>query len=417
MRPRRGSGLSWVWGVLLAAVTIVACSSESGAVAPPTAAETATVVSVTETAIPSTIPSPTATPEPLPTGTHTPPAAQVVEVCPTVPQVTPFYSLAYFGDLALLGWDAIYADAVEGYWLQSLRGRERILVPDIPGQTTVTLSPDGRWLAFSRYVGSTKQIWVGEMPEGNRFQVDTLGLDVFYVRWTRDNQLVLYVVVDIPRGEPVSWPAAVVDPFSAQAERLPPPVEGYYWKLIDPDPLTKMAIVVLDEPGADTWALYDIRSGELKRLFPVQGSMLSAWSPNGRMVAFADNGLRIYEAPHMMLWAEPLRRGPDVGYTVVNLSWSPDGSQLAFQLYWWAEEARPGEPEAGVYVYDLQSHTLRYYCWDLENLTDFAWSPDGHYLAVYTDEPPVIYLLEVATGRRTGPEIGGLGLVGWSYLP
>ncbi len=114
-----------------------------------------------------------------------------------------------------------------------------------------------------------------------------------------------------------------------------------------------------------------------------------AWSPDGRYLAFirsADDECGLYRIP--ALGGSEKRLTTCAGRTVVDLTWSPDGSELAYS----ASDGR-GEPFS-IYSFSLEERVT-------SRLTQPAVASGGDYYLTFTDDGRrIAFIRESAPGLR-----------------
>ncbi len=154
-------------------------------------------------------------------------------------------------------------------------------------------------------------------------------------------------------------------------------VAGFDW-----NPDSKRLLLVLAEENAHPIYLADIETGGLHP-FSGQEGRSAVWSSNGTRVAVAsDEGILLLDGDGAMVRA--LTTGP-----AHALAWSPDDERIAFL-------AGPGGGQTGssLWVVDVASGALHPRA--PADVVDYAWSPDGVYLAYVTGnlagQPPILYL-------------------------
>ncbi|MBW8011821.1 MAG: hypothetical protein FVQ83_11385 [Chloroflexi bacterium] len=69
---------------------------------------------------------------------------------------------------------------------------------------------------------------------------------------------------------------------------------------------------------------------------------------------------------------------------IMELAWSPDGSQLAFA-------GQIDGPSSDLYIYDLDTNTIKRKTDDLRHIFRIEWSPDGQYVLFTNSIPGAIY--------------------------
>jgi TolB protein len=197
-------------------------------------------------------------------------------------------------------------------------------------------SPDGKRIAFLSERGGGLDIFVADVHRGEVRPVTRTGEIINALEWSPDGRHILF------------------DLTAQTGER------GLY--------------------------LVDVATGETSPLFRAQGTydILPKWSINGD-VAFISNR---NSGGNLYLWSgqsgEVTRLTEDLsasGY----MSWSPDGTQLAFT----AMDLTPSNPQI-IYtdVYILNTRTLEQTPTRIEitgNERDVVWSPDGETIAFVND--------------------------------
>jgi dipeptidyl aminopeptidase/acylaminoacyl peptidase len=205
-------------------------------------------------------------------------------------------------------------------------------------------------------------------------------------------------------------------------------------------------LVAIDVSGAEADALERVELGLDRPYFNV-----ASWSPDGRWLAFTaplmtgDTGEAVSseifgiqpDTGMAAAWTDLTARYGSLrinGHAPGLLSWSPDGSRIAF----WVVPLTGPDPEtdtaqAAIHVLDVTSGALTRYCGfqtdeHTPNPPRLIWSPDGHYLAFGANLPNdergyVLLTLDTRTGAfielSAGlyPALGHADVIGWGLLP
>ena len=160
--------------------------------------------------------------------------------------------------------------------------------------------------------------------------------------------------------------------------------------------------------GRPVLDVLDVGSGAVQKEvpFPQLGEILHpAWSPDGQSVAFAALSGGLTDLYVYDLQTDSLRRLSNDAYADLEPAWSPDGRKIAFVTDRFSTDTtalRPGNYRLAL----MDVATGR-----IEPLPSFEnakninpqWSPDGASLYFLSDRGGItnIYRLEVATGTRT----------------
>jgi WD40 repeat protein len=281
------------------------------------------------------------------------------------------------------------------------------------------LSPDGTWLAVPygyiqtaaafdvRYiVNELRLISTGLNPQIQRqlsWQASFQYPDIAPIEWL-DNETLLFPQGSFLQGQTLQ----TVNPLTNEAAPLD--VGGLNGK-----PLTALSpdLTYAFSPNLDTWALFDLNSGERQEQFPAPAL---DWSPDGRYFAGVVDGrsLHLYDRD-----GTAIAHVADVGVDrrVWNFSFAPDGSRFIYTAY------DPYQNENTLYIGDMDGETIIDTCILLMNRHDgeresgVLWSPDSTQLVLLTsdrlDDPNAlqIYDLEENVRYSVGVYIGGL--IGW----
>ncbi len=241
-----------------------------------------------------------------------------------------------------------------------------------------TWSPDGKRIAFARW-REPRGVWVVDAGGGNEWRAFDWS-EARWPSWSPDGSEILFSRQDGGRLE----------------ER-----ERCFWGFC------------FTEPARPFWKLGIVRTsnGEFREPAASQVSLAPAWSPDGRLLAYADEqGLRIQDEEGAVSYLIT-HDGRDTGP-----AWSPDGRRIAF--------TRRQHDHWEVYAIDVDGGNLTRLTntptrsgGAVGNSAAPAWSPDGQYLAFLTDRggPWEIWIMR-ADGSGQKPMFpGGLKGVSLGY--
>ncbi|MEW6323625.1 MAG: S9 family peptidase, partial [Acidobacteriota bacterium] len=239
---------------------------------------------------------------------------------------------------------------------------------DAPFGSSLVASPAGARVAWVFDAAGARNIWVAEGPAFAGRALTTYagdnGQEITNLQWTPDGQQIVYVRGGGPN----------------RAGELPNPTS-------DVDGVEQAVWIVPAAGGAPR----KLGAGDAP-----------AVSPRGDLVAFVQRGQVWTAGVSGTPAAAPLMRTRG---SARSLTFSPDGSQLAFV------SARGTHAYIG--VYDLASRALRYLDPSVDSDAEPAWSPDGRSLAfvrqaadsgrisfhpVREGEPWSIRVVDVGTG-------------------
>ena len=234
------------------------------------------------------------------------------------------------------------------------------------------ISPDGKWLAFSRSEEGPSEIRVQPTAGGAARAIARTFADDRWPSWSRDSRrLMFHRLVD--RGKALRILHRRTDKVLTVAGAAESPGQGS----LSPDGRSVVYAAIQD--GRQVLRIRDIAGGEARTLDGIQGAAdFPRWSPDGRHIAFAFKPGEYWELATIQpdgegleIWTAALRPARSIN---ALLDWSPDSRRIAFH-------ASTQPFEANIYVLDTATRRI-------ENVTSDdwyseapAWTPDGKALA------------------------------------
>lgn len=223
---------------------------------------------------------------------------------------------------------------------------------------------------------------VGSVRLGGRPRFSPVGTHIGSLGWSPGGWPLVFATtslyIDIERGpvgpEPALWQMG--GPHQEARRILDLPGEERFPR-VSPDGGSIIFGVDGDAGANGLWLLRRDRSGT-RRLVPGIGGEAAAWSPNGSLIAFSgavrhDRRHRLYV---VSAGGGPLRRLSAEEVLAEPPAWSPDGDWITYSNY--AGEVRRIHPDGSgaETIADFPGREVR----------QLSWSPDGTRLA-YTAEP------------------------------
>jgi TolB protein len=163
----------------------------------------------------------------------------------------------------------------------------------------------------------------------------------------------------------------------------------------------------------------NLRDGSVRMLTHARAnSGLPAWSPDGRMIAFATDRNAPDEGDEIWIMNDDGSAPQPVTRTLRSASdgwpsWAPDGKRLAF--------ARGTPSDTAIFVVNVDGSGLRRLTRQQQSLdTQPAWSPQGKAIVYESDLfmlPGQLFVMRTdGTGRRqlTDPTVGASSRPSWS---
>ncbi|MGH9317523.1 MAG: protein kinase domain-containing protein [Thermoanaerobaculia bacterium] len=140
-----------------------------------------------------------------------------------------------------------------------------------------------------------------------------------------------------------------------------------------PSPDGKTLLVQSNRSGQNAVWTVDLTGKFLSELTPGQGNQpVARWSPDGRRIAYLqEQKLKMQSVGSMS--------AEDTGIEADHLDWSPDGLRIAFSSPT-EEKISPGE----IGMYSVPDGKTRFLTSFKKRAANPAWSPDGKWIAFYT---------------------------------
>lgn len=337
--------------------------------------------------------------------------SEIIEICPNS-GIQPRPANFEPAGIILTAFDS------SGMWVYDIERNARYPLPQTaPCTYNCNLSPDAQWITYvnpETYIyGKMRLTGVGRTPiTGNASEVSWWSPDKLLI-WTPDSRLYL-----IPDGDEFATPEYLP---SEGVLQLQPRGKWAVAFRRDGDSLNRY-MVNLDSLGTDNeqWVILAPHRPYFNH---------AAWSPDGQMLAYVGfapfdsnaniSGGELYLTSPETQTAQRVTSLTDAygavrinGYQPNELSWSPDGTRIAF----WVTELNSNNPEgnlgdAVIHLLDTVSGQVSRYCgFSTNNHTPnpprLVWSPDGTHIAfagdVANDErPPLLLAMNVQTGQLT----------------
>jgi len=259
------------------------------------------------------------------------------------------------------------------------------VVPSPPGiYTSLSISPDGRWLAYGVYSSSRSSMWRGvnirdvaahTQAKVLRVPGDGPLAQIKGVRWAADNRHVIFTILQTtqPKGSVVGY----IGDASATGT---PPMKAYdgWWPAANQSLAPNLTLLARAGTGPDREYDNPITVGHLGALtmWRVGRGAHPVWSPNSHRLAY----LAGQRPDALTLWvvdadgsnAHPLTVQPA---QIGGVAWSPDGLSLAYAVDDGGTASRAGS-QIFVVGADGVGPTLR----GLRSrwVGDMAWAPTAN---------------------------------------
>ena len=219
-------------------------------------------------------------------------------------------------------------------WMASWDGTQEIQVTSSPdGESQPRWSPDNKYLSFvsSRQGAKGGQLWLMNRAGGEAVKVSDVKGGISSYAWSPDAKRLVFVVEDPDPRDPKDD-----DKETADKKKTPPPivVDRYHFK---------QDVTGYLRGARDHLYLFDVATKKAEAL--TTGALYEesdpAWSPDGTQIAFVSkrgNG-DLDRNDNTDVWvidAKPGAQPRQVTTSPISddgpLSWSPDGSQLAYTI-------------------------------------------------------------------------------------
>ena len=272
----------------------------------------------------------------------------------------------------------------------------------LPTLTDTNLSNNAYWSQDLRYLAISES---SESSENSRIrfwdqekkrllhQLDLplppeMRLVLYERRSWSPNDRYFYYLLQSPAASYYDMTLVVFDPFTGtQLSHLLQDVmiEDVAWSA-DGAWLAAAAITTEypDEKQILTLYIWEASSGKLAQQVVIpdtQGISAMAWSPDNHHLAFTlgSNRIKFWDVQTNKVSRDVISSGDVSG----QVSWSPDGSYLAFQ----GDRFSPGPVTIMNYAQPLQTFPLEACTYPI------AWSPDGHFIAALDTDKLVVWSL------------------------
>ncbi|MEO8464957.1 MAG: winged helix-turn-helix domain-containing protein [Gammaproteobacteria bacterium] len=241
------------------------------------------------------------------------------------------------GDSSEAGDYHLYALAITTGAIHSLTND-----PDVY-DSSPAVSPDGRWLAFSRFqisAGRSSRLMVQRLgrelkPEGRPSVLPSGPTGTPHSpHWSRDSRRVVFLNAGEIRESVVGGESRVV--YTASGA---PGATRYRGLSLHRDEERSLAVIAVETALADIWAIpvdpktHEARGAPVRRIASSAVDHHPQFSPDGRSVAFISG-----RSGRVAVWRAradggELRQLTDIEVTAIGFPrWSPDGRQLAFHV-------------------------------------------------------------------------------------
>jgi hypothetical protein len=325
-----------------------------------------------------------------------------------------------------------------GIWVYQVDGARRYPLPETrPCDGNCRLSPDARWLtyfndetnAYNRmHLDGSERTYISAYASDIEWWTDNI-----YLIWTPGHNAYL-----MPEGSDQRTTLDVNQVVSIQP--------GGYWGVsVQPTETGFSRSLINLDPNMDSVPAQTIELGEDRLYFDA-----AAWSPSGDMLAFVAPvlsnsgellGSEIYGiSPDQSSPEQWTNFSNDYGLVRINglaageLSWSPDGSRIAF----WVIQMLSNNPQGNLgnailHVLDVPTRTVTTYCdyattEHTPNPPRLRWSPDGTHIAFAGNIPAdergyLLLVLDTTTGVYTElsegiyPALGAPNVIAWGLPP
>jgi len=232
-----------------------------------------------------------------------------------------------------------------------------------------TVSPDGRWLAFSRSLDGPSRIWIMPFPAGDPVALTQFGYDNDdrWPTWSREGDKLLFHRLSEP-GLAVRIFDRKTGAVTTVVGRDESPGQASF------DPSSTHVVYAALEGNKQVLRIRSLDGKTFRTIPLLVGATFPRWSPSGKDIAFTCwNGERWDictvrpDGTNFRNWTDKIRGWRDM---LDPIDWSPDSTKIVFH-------ASTQPFEANLYMLDLYDgsvHNLTNDSWFSESP---SWSPDG----------------------------------------
>ncbi len=272
-----------------------------------------------------------------------------------------------------------------------------------PNECCGRWTPDGNFFVFQ----SQDQIWA--LPKNRRLfrgdpqpvQLTSSPLSLSLPLPSKDGKK-LFMLGRVYRGE--------LTRYDAKAKQFVPFLEGISAEFVDFSKDGQWVTYVSYRDGA-LWRSKLDGSERLQLTYPPMYPVLPRWSPDGKEIIFFEFALSVHKPARMYEISPeggtPQLILPEDQSQQLDPNWSPDGTKIIFA-------GESNDPSSVIHILDLANKKVS----DVpgsQGLYSPRWSPDGHFLAAFSEDSRTVLLFDFSAQKWTPLATGSLGWLCWSH--